>query len=321
LLARGPRLAQLRRDGIVLTDASSGRRSVTHVCLVERLEPDDPYDLVAVIMRRNQVAEVLPALAGSRCTPNVVFMTNNAAGPDEYVAALGRERVLLGFPGAGGTRKDGAVRYMLAGSQPTSIGELDGSDTQRLKDIAQALRSAGFPVAVRPDMDAWLKTHVALVSPIANALYAAGGDVYRLARTRDALLLLVRAVREGFRVLDDLCIPITPARMRVLQWIPEPILVALLQRGLPTEQAELVLAGHANAARDEMRFLADEFQALARRSGLATPALDRLYRFTDPALGPLADGSASLGQDWRALATAGGALLTLFLLLLPPRRR
>jgi 2-dehydropantoate 2-reductase len=229
--------------------------------------------------------------------------------------------VLLGFPGAGGVRKDGAVRYLMAPSQPTSIGELDGSETQRIQDIAQALCSAGFPVTVRPNMDAWLKTHVALVSPIANALYATNGDIYRLARTRDALVLLIRAVREGFRVLDDLCIPITPARLRVLQWIPEPVLVAVLQHRLPTEQAELALAGHANAARDEMRLLADEFQALARRSGLPTPALDRLHRFSDPARAPFADGSARLSQDWRGLVAAAGALLTLLLLLLPPRRR
>ena len=35
---------------------------------------------------------------------------------------------------------------------------------------------AGFPAATNRNMDAWLKTHVALVSPIAHALYLAGGD-------------------------------------------------------------------------------------------------------------------------------------------------
>jgi 2-dehydropantoate 2-reductase len=295
LLARGARLTELQANGIVLEEAATGQRSTTRVPLVDRLDPEDAYDLVAVIMRRNQLAEVLPALAANHHTPNVLFMTNNAAGPAGYTAALGSSRVLLGFPGAGGVRAAGVVRYMLAGSQPTSIGDIDGTGTERVRQISGVFRKAGFPVAVRANMDAWLKTHVALVSPIANAIYAADGDVYRLARTREALVLMVRAVREGLRVLGRLGIQITPGGMRALLWIPEPLLGGLLERRLGSPEAELGLAGHANAARDEMGTLAAEFRELARRSGVATPCIDRLYDYIDPAKPPLPDGKAVLG--------------------------
>jgi 2-dehydropantoate 2-reductase len=315
LLARGQRLADLRAHGIVLEDVCTGQRTTTHVDLVEQLAPEDAYDLVMVLMRRNQVDAILPTLAANRHTPTILFMTNNAGGAAAYVAARGSERVLLGFPGAGGVRAGSVVRAYVAprGTQPTTIGELDGNITPRLQQIAQMFEHAGFPVAISTNIDAWLKTHVALVSPIANALYLAGGDTYRLARTRDGLVLLVRAIREGLAVLRAHGMEITPPKYRALARLPEPLLVALLQRGFATERAAVALARHANAARDEMQCLADEFRALTRSTSIPTPAIDCLATYLDPAVAPLPDGSANIPLDWqgagRGLGTFAGAIL------------
>ena len=310
LLARGQRLADLRAHGIVLEDARTGQRTATHVDVIEQLAPEDIYDVIIVLMRKNQVDAILPALAANQHTPTILFMTNNASGAAAYVAALGSERVLLGFPGAGGVREGSLVRVYIAprGTQPTTIGELDGTITPRVQQIAEKFEQAGFPVAISPNMDAWLKTHVALVSPIANALYLAGGDTYRLARTRDGLVLLVRAVREGFRVLRSHGIPITPPKYRALAWLPEPLMVALLQRGLASERSAVALAGHANAARDEMQCVAEQFRALARATSIATPAIDRLAKYLDPAVQPLADRSASIPLDWQSVGAGVGAI-------------
>jgi 2-dehydropantoate 2-reductase len=197
ILARGQRLADLREHGIVLEDGSTGERTTTRVNVVERLEPDDAYDLVVVVMPKNYIPDVLPVLAANRQTPNILFVCNNAAGPDEMIAALGRERVLLGFVGAGGEREGHIVRYIVepAREQPTTFGELDGDTTPRLKQIAAAFKGAGFPVALSSNMDAWLKTHVAEISPTVGALYMAGVDNYRLARTRDGAVLMIRHKR------------------------------------------------------------------------------------------------------------------------------
>jgi 2-dehydropantoate 2-reductase len=295
ILARGQRLRDLWEHGIVLEDARTDIRSVTRsgVCVKMELAPSDRFDLVLVLVRNNQLPSILPALAASKCTPNVLFMTNNATGPDQLVEALGRGRVLLGFPGAGGTRQGHVVRYAMIGRplQHTTIGELDGRVTPRLRWIARTLRGAGFSVAVSRNMDAWLKTHVAVVSPLANAIYMAGGDNYNLARDSRALSLYVQAVREGLRVLRALKIPITPARYRALEWLPTRILVEALRRGLDTPRAELVIASHANAARDEMSQLASEFRALARATSVPTPAIDKLcsYIAKTPATGPTGD--------------------------------
>jgi hypothetical protein len=176
-------LSQLRRYGIVLQDSQTGRQSTTVVGLTEQLTADDHYDLVLVLVRRNQLPEVLPRLAVNHPIPAFLFMVNNASGPEALIQTVGRERVLLGFAGAGGTREGHVITtIILSGeSQPTTIGELDGQTTPRLEVIADALRAAGFPTVIEAHMDAWLKTHVAVVSPIANAIYLAGGSNYRLA--------------------------------------------------------------------------------------------------------------------------------------------
>jgi 2-dehydropantoate 2-reductase len=281
LLARGQRLAELRQYGIVLEEGESGRRTATKVRVVETLGTDDPYDLVLVIMRKNQVSGVLPSIAANRRTPNVLFMVNNAEGPGPFVEALGHERVLLGFPGAGGGREGHVIKYHVVsgGTQKTTLGEVDGSVTPRLQQIAATFHAAGFPVEISRNIDAWLKTHVALVSPIANAIYMADGDSYKLAKMREGLVFNVRAIKEGFGVLHKLGVPVTPAKMRVLELLPEWILVAFLSRIYQTSWAEVVMARHANVARDEMKQLADEFRQLCKQAAVPTPAIDRLNAY------------------------------------------
>ena len=115
VLARGKRLEDIREHGIVLEELHSGSRQEFGVPVVERLEPTDSYDLVLVIVRKSQVASLLPALAVNTHTPNVAFLMNNAAGPKQLVKALGRKRVLMGFPGAGGVFQGNVVHYAVRG--------------------------------------------------------------------------------------------------------------------------------------------------------------------------------------------------------------
>jgi len=317
ILARGQRLADIREHGIVLEDVSTGHRTTTRINVVERLNSDDTYDLVVVMMPKNHIPEILPTLAANRHTANVLFMLNNAAGPDEMINALGRERVLLGFPGAGGIRKGYVVRYRIVSGrqQPTTFGELDGSTTARLEQIVDVFKGAGFPVTISSQMDAWLKTHVAEVSPMANALYMAGGDNYRLARTRDAIVLMIRSMREGYCVLQELNIPIVPARHKILKWIPEPVLVALMRRIFKSdEMADLI--GHAHAARNEMKQIADEFKVLARSSSIPTPAMNRLHAYIDPDFQPVADGSAQIPMNWWGVGIGLSVLAGLIVVLI-----
>jgi len=77
ILARGKRLADISEHGIRLEDFVSGKQTTAGVTAVERLDADDDYDLVLVILPKNHVAEVLPirkrpALFSSATTPQAL---------------------------------------------------------------------------------------------------------------------------------------------------------------------------------------------------------------------------------------------------------
>ena len=314
LLARGQRLNDLHEHGIVLVDVQTKEQTVTHVNVVEELKPDDVYDLVLVIMRKNHTLQILPVLAANRHTPNVLFLCNNAAGPEVFIEALGQERVLIGFPNSAGYR-EGHVIHCLAGTPDDKanvpFGEVDGCITARTREVARILDSApGFGAEIRTDMDAWLKYHVALLFPsLAPALYAAGVDNYRLARTRDLVVLGIRAIREGFHVLQSLGLPITPSKLKMFTWLPEPILVPFAQRLLANPLMETALVKHAEAAHDEVQHLIGEFMMLARTTSVPTPTIDRLLRYYQPDAPRVPDGSAEIPLDWRAVKIGLGVLV------------
>jgi ketopantoate reductase len=316
ILARGQRLAELREHGIVLVDVQTEEQTVTRVNVVEELAPADAYDLVLVIMRKNHALQILPVLAANRHTPNVLFLMNNAAGPGALVEALGQERVLLGFPNAAGYREGHSV-HCLAGTEDDQayvpFGEVDGRVTDRTREVARILESApGFGSEIRTDMDAWLKYHVALLFPsLAPALRAAGVDNYRLARTRDLVVLAIRAMREGFRVLRALGLPVTPSKFKVIEWLPEPIVVLLAQRLLANPLMETALVKHAEAARSEVEHLIDEFMTLARTTSVPTPTITYLLQYYEPDAPPVPDGSAEIPLRWGGLLVALGGLAVL----------
>ena len=282
ILARGARLHAIREHGILLQDFRSGRKSTTRVEAVERLAPADAYDLVLVILPRNSIGETLPILAANQNTPSVMFFGNNAGVVDEMTESLGCERVLLGFPGAAGVPHDKATRYLILDrrEQPTTIGELDGSESSRIKAIANALKSAGFPISICSNMDAWLKTHAAEIVPTAGALHMAKCDIGQLKHNREALVTMVRAIREGHRVLIACGIPITPANHKIFRWIPEFLMVLAIRRKLD-DGAWNIKIGHAAAARDETIAIAREFRELVQHSGVNTPAINQLATYLE----------------------------------------
>jgi 2-dehydropantoate 2-reductase len=62
LLARGQRLADIRRRGLALEDVVVGSRLITMVDTTERLAPEDSFDVALITVRRDQLACVMPVL-------------------------------------------------------------------------------------------------------------------------------------------------------------------------------------------------------------------------------------------------------------------
>jgi len=224
----------------------------------------------------------MPELTSNRPIPMMLFMLNNPTGSAALVEALGQDRVLLGFPGAGGAQDGHVVRYALIPQQPTTVGELGGRRTARLCKVAGAFRASGFPVKISRDMDGWLKAHAFFVTAVCGAIYLAGGDCRRLSEDNATLGLMTEGVREGFEAVRALGSIVTPFALRVLfTWMPQAFAVYYWRRFFASKMASHVFGEHARAASREMRDIAADCRTLLEKCGLEAPALRRLYRAID----------------------------------------
>jgi 2-dehydropantoate 2-reductase len=183
ILARGSRLLGIQRHGLIIQDITTGARSTAQVAVTERLCGEEVYDLAVIAVRRDQLAGIVPDLAKSRNIPSVAFMLNNPLGSATFADVIKADRVLLGFPGAGGALEDGVVYHAMIAQQPTTVGEPAGRQTARLRALVSALRASGFPTRVENNMDAWLLCHAFFITCVCGAIYLAGGDCRRLSRT------------------------------------------------------------------------------------------------------------------------------------------
>jgi 2-dehydropantoate 2-reductase len=228
LLARGDRLAALRRNGVQLAEGNSPAIRRVPVPVVEH--PTGGYDLTAVFVRTHQVDAVLKSLAGLE--GDVLFLLGWAAGAEPLGAVIGHERVLLGFPVTGGTMDGDVVRYrptsLLTRLTPMPIGEPGGHSTPRLDRIVRTFRDAGINAKAEPRMDAWLKTHAAFTVPLGQAVNAAGGPA-ALADDPGALRSMIRLMRQNLAALPTRPVP---RGFVALQALPQGLLVALLRRFL-----------------------------------------------------------------------------------------
>ena len=262
VLAWREHLAALRRHGVQLAEAGSPVVRRVPVPVVE--DPAGGYDLIAVVVRTHQLDAVLESLVG--LDGDVLFLLNWAAGAAPLGTVIGHERVLLGFPAAGGTMDGDVVRFRAPSpmtrlvSMP--IGEPDGRSTPRLERIVRAFRTAGINAKAEARMDAWLKTHAAFAVPLGQAVHAAGGPG-ALADDPDAVRGMVRLIRQHLAAMPTSPVP---RGFVALQTLPEGLLVAVLRRFLrsPTAAHSGLNSATPAAEAAELERLAEQMRVYAR---------------------------------------------------------
>jgi len=275
VLARGKRLEELQKGGIEIEDPLKGTRTVTHVPVVDRLASEDIYEYVLVVVRKNQVRDLLPVLAQNQ-SQSVVFMVNTALGPDEWIAALGAKRVMLGFAFAGGRREGSLIRAMRTRGQRTPFGEANGAITDRLTRLVSILSRAGLKAKAIPDMPDWLVTHAAMVAPLGILVLKHGCDTYALARSRKDMGMLTDALRETLAVLRANGRRIVPYSTVLLDVLPRFVVTSFFRALLSSKFGEIGAGWHCSQAPDEMFQLARELRDLVEQSRLPVPVLRQL---------------------------------------------
>lgn len=278
VLARGKRLAEIESNGIVIENPFSQKRTVARIKAIGELAPGDAYDYILVVVRRNQVAGLLPTLAANS-SPNLVFMNNNLTGPAEIVAALGKQRPMLGFVFAGGKRDGEIIRAIGPFDHsltPTPFGEIDGTITPRLTRLVNLLNRAGLRCKVSTNVVDYLATHACGVAALAPMLIKYRADLTALARSREDLKLTAAAFRETFPVLKALGHKIVPSGLQILAVTPVFVLAFSLRLICNSRFGEVGAAWHAQQAPDELQALADDLRAAVLRSGVPARSLRKV---------------------------------------------
>jgi 2-dehydropantoate 2-reductase len=282
LLARGATFEKLDRDGIAIVDGLTGERMTASVPLVQRLDPEDRFDLVVVAMRRSGRIAVCPTLARNRHVKSFLFLGNDIDGFHRYLDLLPRRKVLLGFPGAGGGWRNDELVFMDREFDDGPLGEIylgeiDGIKRQRTWLVGRLFTAAGIKVNYENDIDGWLKYHFAFMAPTAGVILEKGGDLKAVAKDKDAIHRYCRACREAGNVLERAGYRRRqPAIFNLYYWLPrwlEPLVFAKL---FGSSSSEIRFGLHARTVGTELLELADDFRSLTTHTALTTPTLNEL---------------------------------------------
>jgi len=258
VLARGKRLQDLREHGLVIQDDIFHKEYKTPIHVVESLGKDDYYDIILVIMQRQQVTQILTILK-ENISPTIIFIGNNPTGATEYLDHIAKDRILLGFGGPGGYREEYRIIAAYVEDVILYVGELDGKISDRLKKIEDEFTKSGIKVDLSENIDAWLKTHAAFISPLAMGSYAARHRNIRLGDDIELVNLALKGFKENIKALIDLNIPILPKKYRMMRWIPLFIIRKKILNLINSDFGRIALSGHANAAEQEMKRLTTDF--------------------------------------------------------------
>jgi len=179
LILRGANLAAVQAHGMTLIEESGQELQMRPACATASLAEAGPQDLIILGMKAHQVAAVAPELhrlldAGS----SIVTMQNGvpwwyfhklpgpwqgipvrSVDPDGSIAQhIPIDRVIgsVVYP-ASEVIRPGVIR-VIEGNRFT-LGEIDGSDTPRVRAISDAFKAAGFKAPVSGDIrsEIWLK--------------------------------------------------------------------------------------------------------------------------------------------------------------------
>ena len=225
-IARNQNLAAINARGFRLIQEDGSALHAAHVRAVEHMADAGPQDAVLLTLKAHQVRDVLPglrALFGPQTM--VVTMINGVpwwyfhklAGPYEgrslssvdpdgaLAAGIEPERIIgsVVYPAAE-LVEPGVVR-IIEGNRFT-LGELDGSRSERVEALSQTFMRAGFKSPVARDIRAelWVKLWGNLsFNPISALTHATLEDICRFPPTRalaERMMTEAQAVAEALGV-------------------------------------------------------------------------------------------------------------------------
>ena len=220
---------------------------------VTKLASSNPFDLVLVAVRLDQLSTTFSALRSLTGKPHILFLGNN---PDGHVAIPKdlAASVQFGFPGISGQRNDEVIEYVHIAQQPTV---LEKTDDPISNEIHAVLRKRGFKTQDSSDIDGWLKYHAIFISCISIALLRAQLETAELGNNHQLLTLMCRSIEEGFSTLKKQEVRGAPTSLTILHYtLIRPLAIWYWGNLLKSPKGDLYFSAHLRHAEVEVLALA-----------------------------------------------------------------
>lgn len=288
-IARNRNLQAINANGFRLVLEDGREEHAPAVKAVQRMAEAGPQDVVLLTVKAHQVVDLLPELRdlfGPQTA--VVTMINGIpwwyfhklAGPHEgrglesvdpggrLAAAIEPERVIGSVVYPAAELVEPGVVKVIEGNRFT-IGEPDGSRSERIEALSQALMKAGFKAPVSKDIrgEIWVKLWGNLsFNPISALTHATLEDICRFPPTR---ALAAAMMGEGQRVAEALGV-----KFRIS--LEQRIAGAEAVGAHKTSMLQDVEHGRAL----ELEALVGSVVELGRIAGVPTPTIEAVYAAT-----------------------------------------
>jgi 2-dehydropantoate 2-reductase len=283
---RGAHLATIRKNGLKVVHSDGSEEIATNLRAVATCAEADEQDLVFLAVKANQIAPLAPQLAAMFHRDTAVIPVQNGlpwwyfqkfngphadyrmrtADPDGVIAAHIDPARIIGcvvYP-AGEIIAPGVIKHVEGDRFP--IGELDGAESERVKQISEVMTGAGLKAPVLTDIrsEIWLKLWGNLsFNPISALTHATLVDVCQDPTTR---ALAGDMMREAQAIGEKL-----GATFRVP--LEKRIAGAEKVGKHKTSTLQDVEAGRAI----EIDALIGSVKELGELTGVATPHIDAVY--------------------------------------------
>ena len=303
LFARGKWREAIDKSGLMIRHYAQLYTTTDKVATIEKLKPNDIYDIIFVVMQYGQIDKALPDIATNHSRFIVLIGNNMDADVSARILASSQtaKEVAFGFQATGGRRENGKVISIHA-SVGMTIGGLHAPLSEHFHNrITEAFAVIRYRLTWEENMDSWLKCHLAFILPVAYICYAT--DFHLERATRRQRSMAVDAAIEGYYVLKKLGYPIRPAgsdayllnnrlKVKVLLWLMAK-----------TPLGRLAASDHCRNAGEEMILLDAAFERIRKKADTPTPNWDALRSSGQP---HFADTSVLVGAGRKIGNRFGG---------------
>lgn len=221
MLVTERRYKEIKQKGLVIQHIRQKNKTVDQIPVISQIQSTDCYDVIIVVVQKSQLAEVLENISQNKCMKTVILIGNNCEASRTYHDFIKKcdasLEVLFGFLSCGGRRENGIIYNWHGDVCNLTLGPVAKSKPMQFDDN-ELQKDNGLHINRMPDMDAWLKYHAAVITPICIAIEIEKGNTKGLLHSK-ALRVSIDAVKECMQFYKQQGVYLDPSEeLKFLQW-------------------------------------------------------------------------------------------------------